>query len=441
MTADITLRGPGDVVGLLPYQLGYHPRDSVVVVSLRGKRVGLVARADLPPDEHVDEVVSTLLGPLVRDAATSVIVVGYEDVPDASQPLLTALVEQLERAGIHVLDVPVVRDGRRYSATCSDSCCPPEGIALPDPADVPGVAEYVGMGRAPLRSRGAVHGLVEPERWRCEGVSDAVAARSRMRRLRRRSAVAWAKVLAVGEAGSRPPDRTVVADVALGLADVPWRDGLIAWLAPTLLCADSIEGEVVQLLRSSLPTWAGMGLAPEPSPLGLVPGPSVAGASPVGPVPRPMSPAPGTVGPAPGTVGPVAGTVGPVPEASPPGLVRGTGSGARVTDPGRRPRAAETVDSDVLSMERDELLHRLLALCRSVPDECAVEAAALCTVAAHVAWIGGDGAIARVAVDRAVRLVPDYRLARLLERLIDLGLRLPPVTGRERGPGALGRVG
>ena len=170
MTADITLRGPGDVVGLLPYQLGYHPRDSVVAVSLRGKRVGLVARADLPPDEHVDEVVSTLLGPLVRDGATSVVVVGYEDVPDASQPLLMALVEQLERAGIHVLDVPVVRDGRRYSATCSDSCCPPEGIALPDPADVPGVAEYVGMGRAPLRSRGAVHGLVEPEQWRCEGV-------------------------------------------------------------------------------------------------------------------------------------------------------------------------------------------------------------------------------------------------------------------------------
>ena len=277
MTADITLRGPGDVVGLLPYQLGYHPRDSVVAVSLRERRVGLVARADLPPHEHVDEVVSTLLGPLVRDGATSVIVVGYEDVPDASQPLLMALVEQLERAGIHVLDVPVVRDGRRYSATCSDSCCPPEGIALPDPADVPGVAEYVGMGRAPLRSRGAVHGLVEPEHWRCEGVSDAVSARSRMRRLRRRSAVAWAKVLAVGEAGSRPPDHTVVADLALGLADVPWRDGLIAWLAPTLLCADSIEGEVVQLLRSSLPTWAGMGLAPGPSPLGPVPGSSGSG--------------------------------------------------------------------------------------------------------------------------------------------------------------------
>ena len=48
MTADITLRGPGDVVAILPYQLGYHPRDSVVVISLRGRRVGLVARSRPP---------------------------------------------------------------------------------------------------------------------------------------------------------------------------------------------------------------------------------------------------------------------------------------------------------------------------------------------------------------------------------------------------------
>lgn len=369
MTADITLRGPGDVVGILPYQLGYHPHDSVVVVSLRGRRVGLVARADLPPDEHVDEVVSTLMGPLVRDGATSVIVVGYEGDPEASRPLLVALVEQLERAGIQVVDVPVVRDGRRYSAVCSERCCPPEGIALPDPADVPGVAEYVALGRAPLRSRSAVEGLVDPEVWRCEGVAGAVTARRRMRRLRRRSAAAWSTVLAPGEAGRRPPDRTAVADLALGLADVPWRDGLIAWLAPSVLPTGSIDGETVVLLRSTLPTWGGMGLEPQPRPLAMV------------------------------------------------------------------------RDREGLTTEREELLHRLLAVCRSVPDECAAEAAAVCTVAAHVAWVGGDGAIARVAIDRAVRLAPDYRLARLLERLVDLGLRLPPVTARGRRPGALGRAG
>ena len=120
MTADITLRGPGDVLAVLPYQLGYHPRSCVVAVSLRDRRVGLVARTDLPPPEHAGTVVDALVGPLLRDGATSVIVIGYEDEPEASQPSLLALVERLERAGVDVVDVVVVRDGRRYSPTCSE---------------------------------------------------------------------------------------------------------------------------------------------------------------------------------------------------------------------------------------------------------------------------------------------------------------------------------
>ena len=397
MTADITLRGPGDVVAVLPYQLGYHPRDSLVVVSLRGRLVGLVARCDLPADEHVDEVVASLMGPLARDGATSVIVVGYEDQPDDSQLVLVALVEQLELAGIQVVDVAVVRDGRRYSPVCSESCCPPEGVALPDPADVPSVAEYVALGRSPLRSRRAVEGLVAPEPWRCLGVARAIESRSRMPRGRRRSAAAWREVLATGERGRRPPDRRVLADLALGLADVPWRDGLIAWLVPSVLPTDSIDPKVLALMRSALPTWAGMGLAPGSPALRVV-------------------------------------RDGPAGVDVPAELVEAADPAERDARTGRAERAA-------VSGERDDLLHRLLALCRSIPDECPHEAAAVCTVTAHVAWVGGDGAIARVAVDRAVRLAPDYRLARLLERLVDAGLRLPPVASPRRRPDRLGQVG
>jgi len=94
-----------------------------------------------------------------------------------------------------------------------------------------------------------------------------------------------------------------------------------------------------------------------------------------------------------------------------------------------------------MAVERDDLLHRLLALCRSVPDECPDEAAAVCTVAAQVAWVGGDGAIARAAVERALRLVPGYRLAQLLERLVEIGLRLPQVTGEAGHAGTMDEVG
>ncbi len=388
MTADITLRGPGDVVAILPYQLGYHPHDSVVVISLRGKRVGLVARADLPPERFVAEVVASLLGPLVRDGATSVIVVGYEDHPDTSQFLLLALVEQLEQAHIDVVDVAVVRDGRRYSPICSEPCCPPQGVALPDPADVPGVAEYVALGRSPLRSRADVEGLVAPEPWRCVGVARALASRARMPRRRRRSVAAWSALLDRGEKGRRPLDRAVVADLALGLADIPWRDGLIAWLVPTVLPTDKIDRTVLALLGSALPTWGGMGLST----------PRQAGLS----------------------------------------LAH---DGAETSAPESSAPESSAAERDRMSVERDDLLHRLLALCRSVPDECPDEAAAVCTVAAHVAWVGGDGAIARAAVERALRLSPDYRLAQLLVQLVQVGLRLPPVASRAERPSTLGEVG
>ncbi|HSF98512.1 MAG TPA: DUF4192 domain-containing protein [Ornithinibacter sp.] len=382
MTADITLRGPGDIVAVLPYHLGYHPRDSVVAVSLRGRLLGLVARADIPPPGHEDAVASWLVGPLVRDGASSVIVVGFEDEPDAARPVVLCVAEHLERAGVEVLDVTVVRDGRRFSPRCAKDCCPPEGVVLPEPADVPGVAEYVARGRSPLVSRDAVDGLVEPDRDASQGVADAIAARGTMsrRRLRRRSAAAWAVALrhpcaddagggvadhaGRGQSPARarggPAASSVLADLALGLHDIAWRDGLIAWLAPGVLPVEDLEAAAVRLLESSLPAWGGMGFDSE----------------------------------------------------------RGAG--------------------------RDELLQRLLMLCRCMPDEVPDEAAAVCTVVAHVAWAGGDGSLARTAVDRALRLVPDYRLARLLERLIDNGIRfpLPERDGEPTGEsGMLDRAG
>lgn len=352
MTADITLRGPGDVLAVLPYQLGYHPRSCVVAVSLRGRSVGLVARTDLPPDGHVDDAVTALVGPLHRDGATSVIAIGYEDEPDASQLSLLTLVERLEAAGVEVVDVVVVRGGRRYSPVCSQPCCPPEGIPLPEPVDVPAVAEFVARGRSPLPSRASVEGLVAADPILSQGVADAVRARARMPRRRRRAAVAWRLVLRhERETAGRSWRAQVVADAAIGLSDIAWRDGLVAWLAPGVLPMSLVDRDVVSLLRATLPTWAGMGRHHPPD------------------------------------------------------------------DPGD-------------CGERQVLLHRLLVLCRALPDQCAAEAAAVCTVAAHVAWVEGDGAVARAALDRALRLAPDYRLALLLVRLVDAGLRLPR---RDRG--------
>lgn len=66
---------------------------------------------------------------------------------------------------------------------------------------------------------------------------------------------------------------------------------------------------------------------------------------------------------------------------------------------------------------------RLVRLCAHLSDE---HAAAALTVLACFTWWRGNGALTRAALDRALRCQPDYRLALLLERMVDLAIRPQP---------------
>ena len=63
---------------------------------------------------------------------------------------------------------------------------------------------------------------------------------------------------------------------------------------------------------------------------------------------------------------------------------------------------------------------RLIRLCAMLPDDMATPAL---SVLASFTWWRGDGALARVALARALRCDPDYRLAQLLEQMVDLAIR------------------
>ena len=114
----IRLASPSDVLALLPYQLGYHPHDAVVVVTLRDRTVGLVERIDIPPPGHVPEAADALVAPLLTERPDAAILVGYESGAGASLPLLDQVRSGCRLAGIEVLDRVVVRDGRWYSPDC-----------------------------------------------------------------------------------------------------------------------------------------------------------------------------------------------------------------------------------------------------------------------------------------------------------------------------------
>ncbi|HEV7172161.1 DUF4192 domain-containing protein [Pedococcus sp.] len=385
MTA-IRLRGPADVLASLPYQLGYHPEESVVVLALSEGVVGLVERLDLPPPSAVLEAAGSLVLPVLRSDFDAVLLLGFESADRSARPVLDALDSALSEQGVSVVHRLLVRADRWSSLDCGSTCCPPGWQPLPEPASTPAVADFVRLGMVPRGRRADLAEAVRAD----PALSEAVAAELRrpgapapgsaflgadrrgsdLSELARRLAAlsVWADVLGLGTSrgGDEAPlsgDRLArssarvrivgpaeVAELVRSLRDVHLRDGLLAWLCPGFLPPSDLDEDLVDALESTL---------------------------------GPISDAP--VAPALGDDGAVTGKA---------------------------------------------LLTRLEGLVRAVPDG---EAAPLSTVLAYVAWYHGQGTLARVALDRALADAPHYRLAGLVEQLVDLGLR-PSALGMAPPP-------
>lgn len=341
MTAPpVTLRSPEDLLAVIPHLLGFQPQSAIVVMGLRNRKLGLTQRMDLPEPVRVEEVAEALVRHLRKDAAEAALLVGYEDTAGESLTLIDALSEQLVARDVSVRDRIVVHGGRWRSLDCDQpSCCPPEGRPLPLAAEVPfAVAEFIGVGSAPLRDREALAGQVEPG-----PAADEVAQLLRRERPeptsltdsagRDRLAHTWARLLTTRPGLVTPADAAVALQ---SLADIRTRDG-ITWL----LIPDSLD-------RAVLP-------------------------------------------------------------ADTQALVR------RVAII----RAARGSNDAAPSI--GDVKARLITLCQHATDE---HAAPVLTVLATCSWWHGDGALARVALDRALRCDPEYRLARLLRLMIDEGIRL-----------------
>src|SRR5207237_2687116 len=100
MTTDVAetplkLRSPLDIIDAVPYLFGFEPADSLVALSLRGKRsrLGLMARADLPLPEIAADSAREYVGYLKRDKALHAIVVFYPPAGGLSHPSVRPLAD------------------------------------------------------------------------------------------------------------------------------------------------------------------------------------------------------------------------------------------------------------------------------------------------------------------------------------------------------------
>ncbi|MFI8006617.1 DUF4192 family protein [Streptomyces sp. NPDC086010] len=163
---EITLRSPAELADALPYLMGFHPNDSVVMVALHGGRgrFGGRLRLGIPHDPQEWAPVaaqlaqSLIAGSEKRDSRPDAIVVflcqdpaGGEAAPEVMERL-RPLAQSL-RTACGALDVPVlealcISDGRYWSYCCPDRrCCPAEGnpLALPGTTVMAAAAAYAGI--------------------------------------------------------------------------------------------------------------------------------------------------------------------------------------------------------------------------------------------------------------------------------------------------------
>lgn len=138
----LKLHRPADVLAAVPFVLGFEPANSLVAISLRGRRqrVGLVMRTDYPTEEDLEffeHAALNMVTHLQRDEARGVILVAYPPesgicpVEKPSDPAISILEVAATEAGIAVKESLIVVDGRWWSTRCKDTaCCPVSGTPV-----------------------------------------------------------------------------------------------------------------------------------------------------------------------------------------------------------------------------------------------------------------------------------------------------------------------
>jgi hypothetical protein len=165
----LTVRSTADLIAAVPYLIGFHPTESVVVVAMRGPRVVFAARGDLPdggPPGEAQEIADYLVAVVAAQEAETVTVLGYGP-PERVTPVIDAVRASFGRrsagpVGPELVDALRITDGRYWSYICDNpGCCPPEGT----PVDVSGsrfAAEATLAGQVALPDRAALIEQVAP---------------------------------------------------------------------------------------------------------------------------------------------------------------------------------------------------------------------------------------------------------------------------------------
>ncbi|MFF5261167.1 DUF4192 domain-containing protein [Actinomadura viridis] len=167
----LVIRSIPDAIAAVPYVLGFHPADSLVVIAYAGPHDTCAVRVDLPGDPYETGPAARRIAALLGgNGFRRALLLGYGPEHRVT-PAAAAVLGRLPAEGLKVDDAARVADGRWWSLLCHDTaCCPREGhpydisasvvaaqatlagqVALPDRSElVRSVAPLTGQARASM---------------------------------------------------------------------------------------------------------------------------------------------------------------------------------------------------------------------------------------------------------------------------------------------------
>lgn len=341
------MQGTAELIRVLPHQLGYQPRSSLVMVLLRDSGeddmptgvMGPVVRVDIPPPGASTALVRHLASIAHQHRAEALHLIAFEGPTDAAADLLRAIAHECQqRASVAVAGLARVR-GSLWTEVAQTADHDAQWLRLPAYEDVAAVAHLVGYGKGRAPSREALCAPFEDTSITQEQTLVAKALEESQPIATEASWRQWTRAWTNGLQGESETSPTVIAQLVLSVRDLAYRDRLLDCLAPGANpCAPS------ESASEESSAWADL------------------------------------------------------------------------------QRTVTQVGPEALT----EALQRVVL---QVPHS---QRVGLLTCLAFVLWWNGDGTRANIAVAHARELDPDYRLAHLIDRILQAGMA-PPGCGGSYG--------
>jgi Domain of unknown function (DUF4192) len=470
----LTISGPEDILGYIPHSLGYWPSDSLVAMTMQGKRLGATLRVDLPEgagrrsrEAFARTVAEYLLADKEADGTLLVFFSdnGFDDnsfddhgfdgsgrdrAPAPSfRPLLADLECALGLAGMPVRDAWCVGEESWRNVYCTDrSCCPLPGRPVSEIRDSRLNAEMVYLGS----SVGAPPGAASPGKADTFAADDAavmaaedewtlaLAGKGTLRAQFDAVLDAWGAALVAFSPKAFAPD--ALTPEALSPDAVPGRAATRGSGPAATGPASRLEPEIAGFLRASLrvPAWRDAVLvmaaagrtaaASGAEAFGIfsagtvlpVSCPPLSGARPT-PSGMPSPVADGAEASSASGAGQLPGTIKSASRhqqvATPgcPGEVAASDSG-----PDALPGYGEVLLGLSPPVPDWDTLKRLEGLMQELSSCGGGEAqAAALTATGWIEWCRGRGSFAHASLTRAMEASPGYRLAELLSEVVRRG--------------------